>query len=279
MKAPVVRPFDAQARESSPSIEPTLSADDDKLYALELAFALIDPAIQGLRIDWPNEHDPNFSWPSWAAAAVIPDRLAALTALADRVPALPQVDDALREYARQLAADLPEIVAGVNVWAPLEASGDGSRPLGPLLGEMAPVFERLGRASQAVWQAFGARMRAVGTRGSQYELVQACLPVLDALSYLPTARKQVEQSGPAAPSVFVTIPEEELVARGRACMVAAMDYLDRPLPDLYLSGVALDLGHTLLKEAREIRKRAENSYAPSIGQLATYVARVSVQDR
>lgn len=262
----------SQAVATTPPAAFVLNPLERKLMRIDLALARIDPSFHSLRIEWPGEAVDKWQWPAWVTQKTEVEILDELLSAAGTQPSVPVLDLAVSDYARQLTTDAQALEQLVSRWGTVvEAHPSDSRPTG---AEVVPILTRFTAASQRVHTALrDARPSDRFERGSRLALYRVCTDALATMAYLPP-----QTAAASDPSMAGTI--EDVSRRSRACIRAAIDYLDRralapPTKEdgLYVADLATKIGMYLLKDSDRLAERRDNySSSHNISQVAAYFA-------
>jgi len=274
------RPVEAMPAPTTPAPPLELTSLERKLMRIELALARIDPSFHSLRIEWPGEAVDRWRWPSWITQAGQAETLDELLSAAGTSPPVPGLDAAVADYARQMTTDVQALEQLVTRWASVvEDHPSANRPTNE---EVVPILTRFAAASRRVHGAL--RLARPGNRfvtGTKLALYRICTDALSTLAYLPPQTSVPDRSDPwEATSPSMELPLGDVSRRARACIRAAIDYLDQRAlvaptreDSLYVASLATDIGLYLLKDSDRLAQgRAHYSSASNISQVAAYFA-------
>jgi hypothetical protein len=242
---------------------------EHKLMRIDLALARIDPSFHSLRIQWPDEAVDRWQWPTWVTQKRQVEILDELLSAAGTRPAVPALDLAVSDYARQMTTDGQALEQLVIRWGSVvEAHPATNRPN---RAEVVPILTRFSAASHRVHGALRvARPVDRFVPGSKLALYRVCTDALATMADMPPR----SQDPPADVAAVAS-------RRARACIRAAIDYLDlraRAAPptgedNLYVADLATKIGMYMLKDADRLTRRlTDYSSSHNISQVATFFA-------
>lgn len=262
----------AHAPAPAPTFE--LTPLERKLMRIDLALARIDPSFHSLRIEWPGEAVDQWQWPDWVTQKSEVEILDELLSAADTAPARPELDRAVGDYARQMTTDvqlLEQLV--LRFGSVVEAHPSANRPTND---DVMPILNRFAAASQRVHAALRAvRPADRFVHGSRFALYRVCTHALATMADLPPQTSVPDQ----VVGSYRTVADE-VSRRSRACLRAAIDYVDRRAASvatredsLYVADLATSIGLRLLNDSDELAEGRENySSSHNISQVAAYFA-------
>jgi len=267
--APVVVP------RSNPGAPVVLDAAARKRHRLELLIAQIDPVLHGRRLNYrpPGGIRWPWKWPKHLEMAHVVDLGVEIERRARELPSLGALDDAASLYGREsleLATQLHTIVVRTGG---AEAESNPTPP--PATADVVqPLFVRMRASSHAIQAALrAAAPLPTSSAGDPLTLERRCLDAAALLVDVPSAI--TAEAAPGDPPA--TIQLDELRARARACMAAAIDVLDTAGADLDAADLGLRVGTSLFREAARLRASEVVSWGGNAAQSMMYLAQRRVK--